>query len=111
MDMFAEPAAEEFVRTLQHSAELVKAWGESKLPGGKTLGETLTLQEIPLWDTVAVDLARLHVLRALWLDARPPSFAQRIRSYLSWAKHGAREYIGNRHDSRGCAEWPQASGT
>lgn len=97
----------DIVTTLQHSTSLVKAWGHSRALNGKTLAETLTLQEFPLWESVAVDLARIHVPKAL-LGTRPPSFAQRIRPYLSWSKHVVHDPIRSRWDSQGCAGWPQS---
>ena len=71
---------------LQQSAALVKTWGESRLPSGKTLAEALTVYGIPLWDAFVVDLARLHLPRALARGnhsrrARPPIPPRPVRSF------------------------------
>ncbi|OGP69403.1 MAG: hypothetical protein A2169_06905 [Deltaproteobacteria bacterium RBG_13_47_9] len=94
------------VRMLQYSAELVKAWGQAQLPSGKTLAETLSLQGFPLWEAIAVDLARLHVPKALTMDRQPSWFAQEVRPYLSWAKHSALNLLRRQQGSRGSPDWP-----
>ena len=93
------------VRMLQYSADLVKAWGQAQLPSGKTLAEMLSLQGFPLWEAMAVDIARLHVPKALKMGRQPAWFAQEVRPYLSWAKHTALNRIRNRRTSQACAAW------
>lgn len=94
------------VEKLQHSACLVKDWGQAQLPNGKTLSELLTFEGISLWDISAVDLARLHVHKGLSSDGRPHPFAQKFKPYLSMAKHSALNLLRRRQGSRGCPEWP-----
>jgi len=94
------------VRMLQHSASLVKAWGEAQLPNGKTLAELLTFGGISLWDISAVDLARIYVSNALASDNRPHPFIQKFKPYLSMAKHSALNLLRRRQGSRGCPDWP-----
>src|SRR5438552_2568647 len=91
---------------LQQSAALVKTWGESRLPSGKTLAEALTVYGIPLWDAFVVDLARLHLPRALARGGRRPSLAERVRPHLSLAKDTALGLMRSRPGLQGCPEWP-----
>jgi hypothetical protein len=91
---------------LEKSAHLVKVWGESKLPDGKTLAEKLTLQGIPLWETIAVDLALYLVPQALSLGDARPSYFQRIKPYLSRAKHETRHHFVNKHKVINTPDWP-----
>ena len=103
---WAELVMNDTVRMLQHSASLVKAWGKAQLPNGKTLAGLLTFEDISLWDISAVDLARLHVHKALSSDSRPHPFAQKFKPYLSMAKHSALNLLRRRQGLRGCPDWP-----
>ncbi len=68
---------------LQHSADLVKDWGKTVLPNGKTLGEMLTIDSIPFWDVVGVEIALYHVPKALSRsDDRLPHIMHLARTYL-----------------------------
>lgn len=97
------------IQTLQESADSVKIWGNARLRNGKTLREALTIQDVPLWDVVAVDLARVYVPMALWLGTRHPPLAQRFRPYLSWAKRVVFERAGSRRRTSGRAARPERS--
>jgi hypothetical protein len=97
------------IRTLHRSVGLVKAWAQAQLPNGRTLAEMFTLEGLPLWDVVAVDLARLHVPKALSQGRRSSSFTQRARPYLSWAKQTSLGLIRRQRSSQGCVKWPPKS--
>ena len=94
------------IETLQYTARLVKRWGESHLPDGRTLSQALTLDGIPFWEAFAVELARVYVPAALSADTGPSNIGQVIRPYLIRAKHGLRDFIRNRHSTHGCSLWP-----
>lgn len=83
----------ETFRHLHRSARLVRTWGATLLPTGKTLAETFSIEGIPLWDAFAVDLARLYVPDAL--STKPGSNPAKItiRPYLSWFKHVLKAYL------------------
>lgn len=100
----AEPT--NVIETLQESADLVKTWGNARLLNGQTLADALTIHGIPLWDVVAVDLARVYVPMALWLGTRRPPLAQRLRPYLSWAKRAVLERAASGRRVSGSAGWP-----
>jgi len=96
----------DIIETLQNTTRLVKMWGESQLPDGRTLSETLTLDGIPFWDAFAVDLARIYVPAALSANAAPSDITQMIRPYLIRAKYGMRDFVRNRYNTKGCFSWP-----
>lgn len=98
---------DDLICVMQRSARLVKGWGQERLRSGKTLAETLTLWGIPLWEVMAVDLARLHLPKALSRDTMPPFFYRRVRPYLSWAKHTALRRVAIWRSQSSCAEWPR----
>lgn len=88
------------------AADLVKFWGKQKLPSGKTLEETLTINGLPLWDVISPTLALSHVSKILSEGDRYPS-----SSRLSLWKHKSKTMaldmilpvIGN---NNGCVKWP-----
>jgi len=93
---------------LRQSADLVRHWGDAKLPDGKTLAEKMTLQGIPLWEIIAVDLALYLVPKALSLNetrTQPSSF-QKLKPFLSKAKHDAQYYLINRRKIQDNPVWP-----
>jgi hypothetical protein len=94
------------IETIQYTTRLVKMWGQSRLSDGRTLSEALTLNGIPFWDALAVELARIYVPAALSADAAPSSITQMVRPYLSRAKYGLRDFVRNRHSTQGCSSWP-----
>lgn len=92
--------------TLNYSASLVEKFGKSKLPNGKTLAETLTVEGIPFWDVFSVEFAHSHIPTVLAADALSESIMHRIRPYLSRFKHVACDFIRHRHNTNGCLTWP-----
>lgn len=94
------------IETLHYTTRLVKRWGESYLPDGRTLSQVLTLNGIPFWDAFAVELARVYVPAALSGDRVSSKISQMLRPYLSRAKHRLRDYVLNRYSTHGCFSWP-----
>jgi hypothetical protein len=97
----------EAFRQLHRSARLVRTWGRTPLRSGKTLAETLTIHGAPLWDALAVDLARLLVPEALSQTAISTRYWREFRLHLSWAKQIARGYLRKPLPLQTCPEWPQ----
>ena len=97
----------DMIETLQNTTRLVKMWGESHLPGGRTLSQALTLGGIPFWEAFAVELARIYVPAALSADATFfLSIKQMIRPYLIRARYDLQDFIRNRRNTQGCLSWP-----
>lgn len=96
----------EITEILKYSANLVKLWGKSRLPSGSTLSEMLTVNGIPFWDSFAVDLARVYVPKALSSDPLASTVTNRIRPYLSQAKHKIKGFFSYRKNQEGCSGWP-----
>jgi len=66
----------------------------------------LTVRGIPLWDSFAVDIARLYVPAVLSPDASSPNIIHRIRPYLSQAKHKVKGFFSYQKNQDGCSNWP-----
>ena len=81
-------------RKTQLSVDLIKRWGETRLPNGKKLVEMLTYDSIPFWEIVSVVIALHHLPKALYLYKRPPLFLPRTLTYLRRFKY---EMINRRH--------------
>ena len=96
----------DILETLQNTTRLVKMWGESHLPDGRTLSQALTLGGIPFWEAFAVELARIYVPATLYADATSSNISLMIRPYLIRAKYGLRDFIRNRRSTQGCFSWP-----
>jgi hypothetical protein len=96
----------DIIETLQNTTRLVKMWGESHLPGGRTLSQALTLDGIPFWEVFAVDLARIYVPAALHANSTPAKIIKMIWPRLIRAKYGLRDFIYNRRNTSGCSSWP-----
>lgn len=92
------------ISRLYHSVELVKLWGQTPLPNGQTLSEVFTLNGLPLWDALVVDLARIHIPRALTTDIRP-SWLSRLKPRGSYLKHRMIDCFLTKRDTQGCLDW------
>jgi len=92
---------------LQHSSDLVKKWGQTRLSNGKNLSEMLTIRGLSLWDVVAVDLALYRVPEALTcIGIAKCTPLQQIRPYLSWTKQSFLDFIIKQRNSSGDMELP-----
>jgi len=80
------------VKQLEHSAEIVKSWGQSRLSNGKSLTEQLTFDGLSLWDVMAPVMALYYVPVAL-SGPRTPSHLQRLRPHVSLAKRNVLNLI------------------
>ena len=96
----------DIIETLQNTTRLVKIWGASQLPDGRTLSQALTLDGIPFWEVFAVDLARIYVPAALHANSTSSKIVKMIWPRLFYAKYGLRDYIYNRRNTSGCSLWP-----
>jgi hypothetical protein len=83
------------------SAEIVKVWGQTQLPNGKSLAEHLTIDGFSLWDVMAPVTALYYVPVAL-SGTKPPSLAQQIRPRISLAKHRVLNLVKRGRNRGGC---------
>lgn len=92
---------------LNHSADLVKSWGKIKLARGKTLGESLTIGEVPFWDVVSPSLAVSSVASALEQSGN----VDLMRYSSLFAGIGKRTMLDVSlpvlADSKACIQWPE----
>lgn len=105
-DMNKDKPALNAIDTLNYSASLVEKFGKSKLPNGKTLAETLTVEGIPYWDVFSAEFAHSHIPLVLASDASSESIMHRITPYLIRLKHMARDFVRHHHNTHGCSTWP-----
>jgi CDP-glycerol glycerophosphotransferase (TagB/SpsB family) len=105
-NLSGENGKKDVISALQHSAGLVKGWGQSSLPDGQTLAQAFTFRGLPLWDAIGPELAAWLIPRALSRGERTASVWQLVRPYLSLVKHEALLFAALRAGSRGCAQWP-----
>jgi hypothetical protein len=105
-DINKDKPALNVIDTLNYSASLVERLGKSKLPNGKTLASTLTVDGIPFWDVFSAEFAHSHIPIVLASDASSKSIMHRIRPYLSLLKHMSHDFVFHRHNTLGCSTWP-----
>jgi len=94
------------IDTLNYSASLVEKFGKSKLPNGKTLAETLTVEGVPFWDVFSAEFAHSHIPWVLASDASSESIMHRIVPYLIRLRHMARDFVRHHLNTHGCSTWP-----
>jgi len=83
----------DYSKPLEISIELVKAWGETRLPNGKTLSEHFTFNGISFWELVTPELAIYQVTMALSKDGNSTSLLKSIRPHVTLIKHRIINYI------------------
>lgn len=88
-------------KRLEHSTGIVKSWGQSRLPNGKSLAEQFTFDGLSLWDVMAPVMALYYVPVAL-SGPKPPSLAQRLRPHLSLAKCKTLNLVKRGRNRNGC---------
>lgn len=91
---------------LHSAAGLVRRWGQTRLPNGNTLSETLTLDGVSLWEVIAPVLAAFILPKELASKTRTSLFDRLIRPHLSRARHQAQARFSFPHSTEGCARWP-----
>ncbi len=101
--------ANETSRLFQDSANLVQSWGNTMLDTGKTLRQTLTIQEVSLWDIMEVELAMYKIPQALRHNSRISSTLTAVRPYLGRVKQKAINFIKGKFSTLGCVAWPKES--
>lgn len=95
----------QMIDTLEYATDLVKKWGESRLPDGRKLAETLTIEGIPLWDALSVDLARIYIPAAISANISSSKISIMLRPYLIRFKYSLRHFIRNKYNTNGCFSW------
>lgn len=74
-------------RRLQLSVNLVKEWGNTELPNGKTLNKMFTYDSISFWDLISVVIALSYVPKALSPSREPlPYWLKLTKTYLGGCK-------------------------
>jgi hypothetical protein len=94
-----------FTETQIGYASLIKRLGATTLPCGKTLSETLTIDDLPFWEIFATELAYRHLTTAVASAGLLGRIKLALRPYLLRLKHGIK--AASRHrSSEGCSGWP-----
>lgn len=92
--------------TLQTAADLVKKSGNSLLPNGKTLRETLIVDGVSFWNVAAPALAAYCFPKDLARKTPPTLFNRLCKQYLRLAKQRIKSLVPFPRSSDGCARWP-----
>lgn len=82
----------EIVDDLRRSAQLVKKIGDSLLPDGRSVSETLTMEGIPYWEVFAVELSRIYLPPCLSGNVSNGIFAKIVSPNLVRVKYFARDF-------------------
>mgnify|MGYP000899704591 FL=1 len=100
-------SVESMNRNLQLSIDLVKAWGQAKLPNGKTFGQMLTYDAVSFWDLMSIHVALYYVPEALSpFRKKQPHVLSLTKTYLSACK----QHLMNKKNIYLCAgKVPQKS--
>jgi hypothetical protein len=93
-------------KQLDRSVKIVKMWGNSQLPNGKTLNEQLTIGKLSLWEVMLPVIALYHAPVALTLVNLPFSLKKRFRPHISLAKRRVLNFNKRIKSRSGCEDWP-----
>jgi len=93
-----------FVRTLQRSADLVQAWGDTEISGRSTIRELLKVDDLPVWDILAPDLALYRIPPALTQSRSANRRRSRLKRQLRAVRHVVQG--APRCDDSDCVRWP-----
>ena len=96
-----------FEQTLHKSSNLVKKWGVLGPPDDKSLRELLTINEISVWDVMAVELALYHIPNGLAEKSEHRTLRQILTSYLRPLKYALRKTAPI--DTSDCGRWPSGN--
>ena len=92
------------VDDLNSSADLIKSIGDSMLPHGQSLSESLVIDGIPYWDVFAPELARNYLPPAFAKTNYSELISQMIKPTLVKAKYFIRDltrFYKHRHEYSG----------
>jgi hypothetical protein len=97
-----------FLQTQNSYASLIKSLGETKLPDGKTLSESLTFDGICFWEIFSTEIAYRHLTTAMASIGIFASVKQYLRPYIHRLKIWV-NYLGCRRTSKDCSNWSTES--
>jgi hypothetical protein len=93
--------------SFERAADLVRLWGGSSLPDGKTVEELLTIEGISLWSVISPMLAFGHVSQILSKPSRQSNFNNFCRARIREAKRLAFDAaVSIAANKKGCGCWP-----
>lgn len=90
------------------SAALVKAWGKTRLPYGKTLSDALTIGGVDFWDVISPSLAMGPVPDALGQLEKKPLITKSSLFVRKCREKVFKVGLPFIADSSGCRKWPQS---
>lgn len=91
----------------QKTSRLLKTWGGTVLPSGKTLSETMQLRGIPLWELMCPELAVYILPKIFFPKGKISSLIRSVRPYCGRSKQILLEYLLARKSETGCSIWPK----
>lgn len=94
-----------FERSLDRSAGLVRLWGDSAPPRGQTVRQLLTIDDISIWDVMAVEIALYLLPNALASRAGRPSIREMLLPVLRPIKYAFQRALPVNVSH--CKSWPE----
>ena len=89
------------------AAELVKSWGQSILPDGRTVAETFTFEGLSFWNAISPMLAFTYISPLLTSSSRQSTNGAFRQTLTQKAKHMAFDKgISVIAGTSGCSHWP-----
>jgi hypothetical protein len=82
VDSHSVRVCKDLVYRLNHSADLVKKFGDYRFTNGLTIGEILTIDEVSYWDLITAELAHFHLPQVFLSKKGYVSFFDTIKPIL-----------------------------
>lgn len=95
-----------FAEVQNRYAALIENLGRSRLPSGKTVSETLTVEDIPFWEIFSAELAWRHLTTAVAATTLLAKAKLLVKPFALRLKEGVQDAIVRHRDASGCSSWP-----
>lgn len=95
-----------FAEVQNRYATLIEDLGQSRLPSGKSISETFTVDDIPFWEIFSAELAWRHLTTAVAATTPLANAKLLVKPFALRWKERVQGAILLHQDASGCASWP-----
>jgi len=95
-----------FAEIQNQYATLIEELGQTRLPTGKTISETLTIEGIPFWEIFSAELAWRHLTTAAAATTPLANVKLLLKPRVLRLKDALKDLAWRHRDLSGCAGWP-----
>lgn len=97
-----------FAEVQNRYATLIENLGQSRLPSGKSISETFTVEDIPFWEIFSAELAWRHLTTAVAAATPLANAKLLLKPFALRLKERVQDAILRHQDTSGCSSWPDS---